>query len=430
MRYLMLFSLVLINFTIKAQTVLSIEDAVSTALANNFDIRIAQNDALLAKTNNTAGNAGMLPDISATGSGNYALNNVHQNLSNGTTNNYPSMSTQSITIGTALNWTLFDGGKMMVTKKKLNEIEALGGIQLKDQVLQTIYEVTSAYYDVVRQKQQLNSINEAINYNQERVKISETAFNNGSALKTDWLQAKIDLNVYLENAIAQQLTIVNAKRQLNLLLGKDAGAEFEVSDSITLTYSPEQDELLQNLDSANTTIQYFKKQLDISQLSLKEHNRSRLPVLKFQAGYYGSFTDNSDGSILKNSSMGPQFGGTLSIPLYSSGENQRKISGAKIGLETASYQLDYIKLEMNTTLKNALDNFNQQKKLLQIEKDNHELAKENLEISLHRLKQGQTTSLEVHQAQESYVQSGTRLTNFMYNLKMAETKLRQLISTL
>ena len=57
------------------------------------------------------------------------------------------------------------------------------------------------------------------------------------------------------------------------------------------------------------------------------------------------------------------------------------------------------------------------------------LTKENLDISTQRLKLGQTTSIEVHFAQENYVQSCTRLINFEYTLKIAETKLKQLLSS-
>lgn len=67
---------------------------------------------------------------------------------------------------------------------------------------------------------------------------------------------------------------------------------------------------------------------------------------------------------------------------------------------------------------------------MQIEKENNELNKEYIEICLQRLRLGQSTSLELHQAQDSYVQSSTRLINFEYNMKMAEIKLKQLIATL
>ena len=106
------------------------------------------------------------------------------------------------------------------------------------------------------------------------------------------------------------------------------------------------------------------------------------------------------------------------------------VNTAKIQLQSAENSLRYIKLQKHTELKNALTDFENQQKLLQIEEENNELARENLEISLNRLRLGQTNSLEVHQAQEDFVQSSTRLINFKYNLKIAETKLKQLIALL
>jgi len=172
MRTLYIILLLAVCSVSKAQNnVLTQDDAIKTALKNNFDILIARNDADIARLNNTPGNAGMRPTVNINGSGAYDYNNVYQKLSSGTINKYPSQSSTTIGANTELNWTLFDGGKMFVTKNKLNEIQALGDLQFQAKVLETTYNVIAAYYDIVRQKQQLKSINEAINYNKERVTI-------------------------------------------------------------------------------------------------------------------------------------------------------------------------------------------------------------------------------------------------------------------
>lgn len=426
---LMLFFLA--GFSIaEGQNILTVDETVNIALKNNFGILVARNDADIAKANNTPGNAGMLPSLQLTGSGSYALDNVRQTLSAGSENKYPSLATSSVDAGAQLSWKLFDGGKMFVTKNKLEEIEVLGEIQFRDKVLQTLYNVISAYYDVVRQKQQLNSINEVMHFNQERVKIAQAGYDAGSMLKTDLLQARIDLNVIMENAINQQFIIDSSKKYLNELLGKNSDTAFEVSDSIPLNYSPDKNALLRALDSSNTTLQSFHKQIDIARLSLKEYTKSYLPAVNFSGGYFYSHSDNSMGSILNSRSFGPQIGGNLTVPIYSAGENKRKVTTAKIQLQSAEYDLQNVELQVNTDLENALTGFENQHQLLKIEKENNELTKENLQISLQRLRLGQTTSLEVHLAQENFVLSGTRLINFEYNLKIAETKLKQLIASL
>jgi outer membrane protein TolC len=319
---------------------------------------------------------------------------------------------------------------MFITKKKLNEIQSLGEIQFRDKVLQTVSDVILAYYDVVRQKQELASINEVITYNLDRVKISQTSYDAGLSPKTNLLQAKIDLNVYQENAINQESIIIAAKRSLNQLLGRNADITFEVLDSIPVSDLLDKKDLVQKLDSNNTSILAFRKQVDVSRLSLKEMNTLLFPRINFNAGY-GLFQSNTPASNpLRNRTIGPSIGGTISIPIYQSGNAFRQIKTAKIQLQSAEYNLESMRLQINQQLQNAFTQFDNQLSLLRIEKDNAVLAKENLEITIQRLRYGQTTSLEVSLAEGSFVDSLTRLINFEYNLKVAETKLKQLLSRL
>jgi outer membrane protein TolC len=420
----MLFSLV------DAQQLLTMEEALKVALKNNYGILVARNDVEISKTNNSAGSAGMMPNIAVVGSASYELNNEKQKYSGGTSANYNNLSTTYINVGTELNWTLFDGGKMFVTKSKFNEIQSLSEIQLKEKMLQTQYDVIAAYYDIVRQKQQLSSIQEVINYNTELLKIMEISYNSGAVAKNSLLQARIDLNVNKENDINQIYIIDAARKNLNLIMGASIDNLFEVSDSIPLNYSFDKNSLVNKLTSSNTSILSYQKEIDIAKLSINEYSSQRLPLINFKAGYYFSQTDNSAGNLLKNQVTGPQIGGSISIPLFRSGNINRQVSMAKIAMESASYNLENLKLQVKKDLQNAITSYENQERLLEIEKENNGFAKENLEISLQRMKQGQTTILEVHLAQENYVQSSTRLINFKYNLKIAETKLKQLLAEL
>ena len=414
-----------------SQKVLSSEDAISIALKYNYDILVARNSATTDSVNNTPGNAGMLPDVTISSTESYSTaTKLYQKFSDGSIVSSSNTQSNSLTANIGLSWTLFDGGKMFVTKRKLSEIQELGEIQFRDRVLQTVYDVILAYYDVVRQKQELASINEVITYNLDRVKISQTSFDAGLSPKTNLLQAKIDLNVYQENAINQQSIILAAKRSLNQLLGRNTDVQFEVLDSIPISESLDNRVLSQKIDSSNTSILAYQKQIDVDKLSIKEMNSMLLPKIFFNTGY-GLFQSNSpDGNPLVNRTIGPSVGGTVSIPIYQGGNAIRQIKVAKIQLQSDQYNLENVRLKINQQLQNALTQFENQLNLLKIEKDNAVLAKENLEISIQRLRYGQTTSLEVSLAENSFVDSLTRLINFEYNLKVAETKLKQLLARL
>jgi len=413
-----------------AQTVLTVDDAVKIALAKNYGILMSRNDAEVTRINNSLGGAGMLPSVSLSGSGGYAISDQKQTALDGTVKKYNGTTTQSLSTGVELNWTLFDGGKMFVTKQKLSEIQSLGELQLKDQVLQTQYDVISAYYNVVKQKQQLASINEIIKYNTERVKILQTSFNAGLAAKNSLLQAKIDLNVYKENAISQQYNINTAKKSLNLILGASTDSLYEVADSIPTGELINKSEMVQKLFDVNTNVLSSQKQVDIAKLTLNEYRKSRYPIINFSAGYSITKRNYTNWTSKQSTSLGPEFQGTISVPLYQAGRISRQVSTQKLEVETMKYNLENIKQKVSTDLSNAINEYEYQQNMLSIEKENNQLTKENLEISIQRLKQGETTTLEVHQAQDDYMQSCTRLVTFKYNLKVAELKLRQLLSTL
>jgi outer membrane protein len=424
-----LFLLILVP-TVSAQDILTLEQALSRALNKNYDILIARTVANIDKTNNTAGNAGMLPGIAINAADNYSKIDLEQKLSNGTEISKSNASSNNLNSNIALSWTIFDGLKMFVTKKKLSEIETLGELEFKQQVFQTVYDVTVAYYNLVKQKQQLASIQEVINYNQERVKILQTSFNAGLTAKNNLLQAKIDLNVFTENAIYQRTVILTARRNLNGMLNQPADTFYEVTDTIPISDLQEKDVMLQKLQTNNPTILSYRQQSEIAKLSIREYNAIRFPKLTFNSSYNYSQTNNSAGYQLYNKTIGPQFGGTFSVPIFQGGNNVRQSKVARLQYDEANYNLEAINLSLRIQLENAISDFENQKELLKLEMDNDALAKENLEISLQRLRLGQTTQLEVKLAQESFVDSRTRLINFQYNLKVAETKLRQLIAEL
>ena len=427
---MMLFAASLCFTTGFGQGVMTVEQAVDIALKNNYDVFVARNNADVAKVNNTAGNAGMLPTIGVNGTDNYSVNNVYMNLSSGSTITAAAGKSNVFNAGLGLNWTLFDGTKMFITKNKLSQVEKLGEIQFRDQVMTTVFNVIVAFYQVVQTKQQLLAVRDVMAYSLERVRILQKGYEAGIAHKNDLLQAKIDLNVNKEAEISQINTIRNTKRTLNQYLARDPDTQFEVADTIPLNYVPDPVDLMNKLYSNNTSVLNYQKQADIAQLSLNEFKTYRLPRLSMVASFNYNQNDNSASNVLTSRSYGPLLGGSLNIPIYQAGNALRQVKAAKIQLQSAEYTLENVKLQVNTELKSALTDYDDQKQLLSIEKDNLTLAKENLRISMERLRLGQTTALEVRQAQESYANSLARYYNFEYNMKVAETRLKQLVAGL
>jgi outer membrane protein TolC len=407
-----------------------VEDAVGIALKNNYDILVARTSADIGNTNNTPGNAGMLPDIGFGVSDNAAWNNASLEFTSGSTSTSANAHSNAFNTNVALNWTLFDGGKMFITKRKLDQLSQLGEIQFRDKVTQTLYNVIVAYYDIVRQKQQLASINEMIRYNRERVKILQASFNAGLVPKTDLLQSQVDLNVHLENAIIQETVILASKRTLNQWLSRNPETPYEVIDSIDPGSIPDKQALTQKLYANNTQILSYSKQLEVAGSSIKEITAQRYPWISFSALYNFLHSTSTVGTVLRNTTFGPQIGGTLTLPIYYGRNIHRQVQAAKLEFQSAGYALESTRIALDTKLQNAITEHEHEMQLIGLEQKNLLLARENLDISMDRLRLGQTTTLEVRQAEDSYQQSMTRLILFKYSAKVAETRLRQLVAEL
>lgn len=408
---------------------LSLNDAVAQALLYNFDIRLAENTTQVSKANNTAGNAGMLPRFSLNAGLNYASTNIRQDLSGGSQIRYSPQNTSAATASAELDWTIFDGGRMFITKKKLNELQNLSELELRLCVLQTTYDVIEAYGDIIRQQQILVSVRKVIEYNRELLNIAQTKFNTGASQKQELLQAQIDLNINLQNEANQLLNIETAKRQLNKVMGNKPEKLFEITDTIALANLPLREELVGRIFLQNITLQIVQKQLDIAKMELSGTRASYLPLVSVRGGYYLNAGNYSEGSVLKNRNNGPQVAGTISIPLFNSGETKRATSVARYQQQAAEINLESAKAGLETEIKNIFADYDNHQQLIANEKQTSELAGELLELSVQRFRQGQTTILEVHQAQENYFNSQTRLLSYRYELKLIETRILQLSSS-
>jgi len=125
-------------------------------------------------------------------------------------------------------------------------------------------------------------------------------------------------------------------------LGQSPDNQFEVSDSIPLNYSPNNEEIAQKLNSANIDILAYQKQIEITKLALKENQSAYLPRFDLVGAYNFSQIDNSASLLLTNRAYGPQVAGILQIPIYNSGESRRKVAVSKLEVESSELDLKNI----------------------------------------------------------------------------------------
>jgi outer membrane protein len=410
----------------KAQEKLSLNDAIGTALKNNYSILVSKNNAAVAANDNTIGNAGMLPTVTAAGGVSQTETSLRQDYTDGRVVDRSGVSSTAANAGVTLDWTLFDGLRMFVTKNKLAEIAAVGELNYKIEIENTVAQVIAAYFNVVQQQKLIEATDLIIGIDSERVALAQTRLDVGSGSRLDWLQARVDLNEQVSIRLKQAATLEENKDHLNYLLSRKPGTDFTVSDSIVITYQQTAESLRSTVQQNNFSILAAQRSQKISLLTMKEAKTWHSPVIGFSGGYNYSRNKSEAGLLLLNQSNGLNYGLSMSWNLFDGFNVNRQVKDAKLNYESSGYQLKDLQLQVSAQLEKALRDFNNNVNILSLEKENILLARENLDVAFERFRTGLSNSLELKNAQLSFQNAELRLVQAQYEAKISETELMRL----
>lgn len=417
-----------------AQEELSLEQVVALALEKNYDVLLAKNQAEAAAKDRQFAPYALGPQLNATGSMLWTENDQELRFENAGNNREGDTKSKNTAASVQLSWVLFDGTRMFATLDRVNAIAAQGELIVKDQMVNTIADVITNYYDIVRQKQQLLAIQEQMAVSEERVKLADRKLQVGTGGKPELLQARVDYNAQRTQVIQQEALIDQLKQQLNELVGAQLPATYDVADTIIINLDLRQEDLSGNLENNNYTLQATRLNLEIARLALRERRGEYFPTISLNGAYNWTETDNirllNPFSPIFSHADGFNYGLTANIPLFNGGNTRRLVQQAKITY--GRQQLLYSQLNLNTqvSLRNAYTNYDNAKKVLLIEEENILLAKENVFIALEGFKRSVTTFIELRTAQQSLADAYNRLINARYLAKAAETELLRLNGSL
>jgi outer membrane protein len=416
--------------SLQAQAPLTVQDAVEIALKNNYDIQIAKSTAQIAAVNNNSGNAGMLPNVNLNVAENLANTNINQKYTNGLDLQRSGVGSTNLSANVALDWTLFDGMKMFATKHRLEELEAQGGFNLKEQIQQTVSQVMGGYYGLVGQKMQIKATETALELVKKRYEIINTQYTVGVVSAFELNQVTIDQNTYTSNLLLLQSDFKNQKMSFNVLLGRDAGVEFAVVDIIdtdTLLTLPAVETAI---SSKNFSLLAAQKSIDVARLQYREISAQKMPLIRLNSSYAYSRQTSQAGFTLLNQSNGLNAGITATMPLFRSVSIRNQLTTTGIQIKSSTLAYDKLQSTVDAAYRQAYNDYQTYITIAGMEKANAQLALDNYKIAEGRLQQGLSSLLQVKEADRNWQDAQNRHITAQYNLKLAEIELKKLLGQL
>ena len=425
----------------QAQENLSLSDAIKRGLERNYDILIESKNVEVAGNNNNWGEAGRYPTVNLTLNQN---NNLQDNVKTAfPTSTQGKTSSQLVNPGVNLNWTLFNGFKINISKYRLETLQRQSEGNASVVISNTIQSIILGYYLAVLEKERLSEFQKQLKLSTDKYEYVKVKSEIGSAVSSDLLLEEANYLGDSVNYLNQQLSYRNALRNLNVLLAEDdLNIKYNLSDDLKVVasdYTLEQ--LKSNLESNNIDLknQYLSQAIIKHDLQTKKSDK--YPTVSLNAGFSDNrqsfnlskatfftgdgFTSGPNSSL--NSVTDTYFANfTVSFTLFNGGKINRAIQNAIMQEDIENLKTTKMKQSLNKDLIEAFDQYIVRKQLHEINSRRLNATQTNLNISEEKFKNGTINSFDYRIVQNNYLTSAIQRLQSLYNLIDSEVSMMRL----
>lgn len=407
-----------------AQDTLSLDAAIRLALANEHGIRLARNEALIANEQATAGNAGLLPRIEASGRANYTNQDTRLDFVEG----IPDVERDGVESTTlagqlGLSYTLFNGLGNFATHERAQLNARIADLRERAQVETTLLQVVALYYQLAALEEDVAITARILAISNDRYARLEGRAALGGTGRLELLNAQVDLqgdsSAWILAAQRRERTV----RDLNVLLGRSPATDVLVSRKVSYAQGLSEELLVQEALRGNAQLQVATAQVRAAEADGRIAKALRWPRLDLNAAYGVSDQRNEVGIVLGTYTRGLNGGLTLSVPLFDGGRVGTQVESARLRAESAALAEEQARLQVERDVRNGFTSWRSQREVLRIQQEAARTAELNFERTSELHRSGQITALQFRQAQLDLANARRLAVLAGYEAKVAELQL-------
>jgi len=424
--------LLLLRVPLFAQSGMTAEDAVRIRLENNFDILIATNNAEIARRDAGKGTAEFLPTLDAAGKYGLATSDQETN----SPFSFGKSDSRTMSGQVSLNWTLFDGLKMFAERGRYHELEDLGETGARNLIEINVVSILDAYFNLVRQEQLLMVDRSAVSTSEARLHKEEMRRELGGISSTDFLNAQVAYNNDRAVLLNRELEVGIARKELNVLLGRDPSTPIEVVTEITIpALDLDCEELLDLARSRNAGLMIARQNKSLADLGVRLARSSFFPRLSLNANY--GYVDSRISSAspqfpadIESRSTDRNIGLALSMNLFNGNRDRIDLQTAMIEARNRELELKDTSNRLSGLVEQKLETLGKGLELVELEEQNVIAARQNLELQQDRYTIGAASSLEFRDAQVNLIRAESLLITARYQARITRLEIDQLTGKL
>ncbi len=436
-KFFFLFFLIVVGSNLlKSQEIYDLSKCVITGLEQNFSVKVARNQEQITENNFTRGNAGYLPTISTTNRYGGNITSTTQNMNDGSQNVSRGIHNTTGAAAVNLDLTLFNGFNVQTSYQKLNELQKIGELNTQMAMENLVAQIISEYYYYIEQLNFFNNMEYAVSLSRERVRIDEERYLLGASSKLELLQSIVYLNADSSRLARQNEAILESEVRLKKLMALENLEKSIAVKDTTIVFNPGlvYSNLLESMLDYNTGLQIARKNQVISELDYKIIASRAYPYLNLTSGYnysyrgYGTGTISDYGALKLNNQQSRtlNYGLVLGMNIFDGYNSRREKANARVEIENKLFLFQEVEQDIKAELLTVFYAYQNNLSLVQMENQNLDVARENLEIALERYRLGALSGLELREVQKSLLDAEERLISVKFQTKLAEISLLQI----
>jgi outer membrane protein TolC len=398
---------------------MTLEEAITQALENNYSLKISRNDETIAENNVSL--SPFLPTVTGTG-----RQSQTDNTTESSTSEEDKSRTNFYTAGVTLNWRLFDGLGMFTTYSRQQELLLMSSQRVKINVENLVMRVCAEYYNIIVQQNRMESALTSLALSKSRYENAEEKYLLGVISGLDLQQARIDLNADSSAVLLQQETVISAYILMTNLLNAGHEINFNINDTIILAPKINIDSLRQRTLNFNNQLIMARQGETVSKYDLEAVRAQRYPTINFSTGYNVTRSEFPWAASTYNMTNGFNWGFNMSWNIFSGLETNRRIANAKIEAESSRLAYLDIENEILSELDLLYNTYQNNIIVTDFETQSAEVARASLEIAMERYRLGSLSGLEFREYQNNYLSAINRRLTAIYRAKISEIGLRLL----
>jgi outer membrane protein TolC len=408
----------------QAPLTLTLQDALARARSNSVAFQAALTDQGIAHEDKVQARAGLLPSVNynnqfiytepnGTPSGVFVANNsVHEYLSQGN-------------IHQALGYSNY------ADYRRARALEAVARAKAEVAKRGLVVTVVQGYYGLIAAQRKYANVQQAATESQQFLTLSQKLENGGEVAHADVIKAQIQYNDRQRDLREARLAMDKGRLDLAVLLFPDFNLNFTLVDDAQLAPPLVSfEEFIKTAQSRNPDVRASTASFTAAKFEVASAQSAYLPTLTLDY-FYGIDAPHfaahePDGTR----NLGYSVAATLNIPIWNWGATHSKVVQADLKRKQAQRELTLAQRKLQADMRELYAEAEAAHAELELLKSSVDLATESLRLTILRYQGGESTVLEVVDAQNTLTQARNAFSDGEVRARTAVANLQTLTGTM